>query len=243
MSPWVWFLIAGLAGFAGAALLLADHARRTAHQRERRRWAALRGWRFVVSDPVLADRWRHGVVARGGAGMAKNLVIGSLFTPLGRRPVQIFDHEQSGKVSSVVVAVQRRFHAADLVVELWLADRPLPQDPGLELLGAVGERYGFVTDPDRARPLVTPELVVACNAVGTDIPVTWLEQDWVLAAAPATATPARLERVLRALDEIAEQLDAATYHSQSAEAADPTMPSALRTGPSTDNPPAPGPGR
>ncbi|MGH3886341.1 MAG: hypothetical protein ACRDSZ_07195, partial [Pseudonocardiaceae bacterium] len=31
---------------------------------------------------------------------------------------------------------------------------------------------------------------------------------WVLAAAPATATPARLERLLRALDEIAELLDA-----------------------------------
>jgi hypothetical protein len=218
----MWFLIAGLAGLAGAVLLAADHAHRTARQRERRRWAALRGWRFVVSDPVLADRWRHGALARGGAGMAKNLVVGSLFTPLGRRPVQVFDHEQGSKISSVIVAVQRRFHAANLVVELWLADRPLPQDPGLELLGPVGERYAFVTGPEQARPLITPELIVVGSAVGADIPVAWLEQDWVLAAAPAMASPARLELLLQALDEMADQLDAATHRAQTAEAAQPT---------------------
>ena len=42
---------------------------------------------------------------------------------------------------------------------------------------------------------------------GADIPVAWLEQDWVLAAAPAGSTPARLERLLRALGEIADQLE------------------------------------
>jgi len=205
----VWFVIAGLAAVAGGLLLAADHGHRTAHQRERRRWAALRGWRFVVSDPVLTDRWRHGVIARGGAGTAKDLVIGSLFTPLGRRPVRVFDHEQGGRVSCVLAAVQRRGHAADLVAELWLPDQPLPQDPGLELLGSIGERYGLVTDPDRARALATPELAVVCDELGKDIPVAWLEQDWVLAAAPADATPARLERLLRVLDQIAEQLDSA----------------------------------
>lgn len=203
----MWFVIAGSAAVVGALLLAVDHGHRTAHQRERRRWAALRGWRFVVSDPVLADRWRHGVITRGGAGMAKDLVIGSLFTPLGRRPVRVFDHEQGGRVSCVVVAVQRRGHAADLVAEMWLPDQPLPQDPGLELLGSIGERYGFATDPERARSLATPELALACDELGEDIPVVWLEQDWVLAAGPADAPPARLERLLRILDEIAEQLD------------------------------------
>jgi hypothetical protein len=237
----MWFLIAGLAGFAGAVLLAVDHARRTAHQRERRRWAALRGWRFVASDPVLADRWRHGVIVRGGPGMATNLVLGSLFTPLGRRPVQIFDHEQGGKVSGVLVAVRRRFHAGNLVFELWLPDRPFPQDPGLELLGPVGERYGFVTNLDRAGPLITPELIVACNTVGVDIPVIWLEQDWVLAAAPATAGPARLELLLQAMDEIANQLDAAAHRAQSAEPPDDAGGSSDQV--STETPPAAGPGR
>lgn len=213
MSPWVWFVIAGLAAVAGLVLLAIDHRCRTAHQRQRRRWAALRGWRFVVSDPVLVDRWRHGVIARGGAGMARDLVIGSLFTPLGRRWVRVFDHEQGGQISSVVVAALRRVPASDLVAELWLPDQPAPQEPGLVTLGPVGDRIAFVTDPVPARPLLTPELVFASNAVGGDIPVVWLEQDWVLAAAPVTATPARLERLLRALDEIAELLDAADTDS------------------------------
>jgi hypothetical protein len=205
----VWFVIAGLAAAGGGALLAVDGGRHSAHQRERRRWAALRGWRFVLSDPVLADRWRHGVIARGGAGLAKDLVIGSLFTPLGRRAVQIFDHEQGGQVSSVVVAVQRRVHTADLVAELWMPDQPLLQDPGLSMLGPVGDRVALVNEQDRIGPLTSPEFVRAANALGNDIPVAWLEQDWVLAAAPCSATPTRLERLLRVLDEIADLLDAA----------------------------------
>jgi hypothetical protein len=224
VSAWVWFVIAGVLAVAGGALLAVDHGRRTAHQRERRRWAALRGWRFVLSDPVLADRWRHGVIARGGPGLAKDLVVGSLFTPLGRRPVQVFDHEQGGKVTCVVIAVRRRLHAGDLVVELWQPDRPFPQDPGMELLGPVGERYAFVSALERARPLITPELVRACDSLGDDIPVAWLEQDWVLAAGPSASSPARIERVLRALDEIAERLDATVSASDGGDEADRARP-------------------
>jgi hypothetical protein len=209
VSEWVWFVIAGLAAAGGGALLAVDGGRHSAHQRERRRWAALRGWRFVLSDPVVADRWRHGVIARGGAGLAKDLVIGSLFTPLGRRAVQIFDHEQGGQVSSVVVAVQRRIHTAGLVAELWMPDQPLPQDPGLHMLGPVGDRVVLVNEPDRVGPLTSAEFGLAINALGGDISVAWIEQDWVLAAAPCDATPSRLERLLRVLDEIADLLDAA----------------------------------
>jgi hypothetical protein len=208
----VWFVIAGLAAAAGSVLLALDRGQHSAHRRERRRWAALRGWRFVLSDPVLAGRWRHGVLAGGGTGLAKDIVIGSLFTPLGRRVAHVFDHEQGGQVSGVVVAVQRQahaadLHAADLVAELWLPDLPLPQDPELAMLGPVGDRVARVSDPDRADPLVSPEFVFAAGALGGDIPVAWVEQGWVLAAAPCTATPARLERLLRALDEIAGLLD------------------------------------
>lgn len=202
-------MIAGLAAAAGSVLLAVDRGHHSAHQRERRRWAALRGWRFVLSDPMLAQRWRHGVITPEGAGLARDIVIGTLFTPLGRRVAQVFDHEQGGQVSSVVVAVQRRVHAADLVAELWLPDRPLPQDPALTMLGPLGDRVAFISDPGRAGPLVSPEFVFAADALGPDIPVAWLEQDWVLAAAPCTATPARLERLLRALDEIVDLLDVA----------------------------------
>ena len=220
VAPWAWFVIAGLAAAAGSVLLAVDRGHRSAHQRERRRWAALRGWRFVLSDPMLADRWRHGVIARGGAGLAKDIVVGSLFTPLGRRLAQVFDHEQGGQVSSVVVAVQRRAHAADLVAELWLPDLPLPQDPDLTMLGPVGDRVALVSDQERAGPLVSPEFVFAVNTLGGDVPVAWVEQDWVLAAAPCTATPARLERLLRALDEIADLLDVADESAYFVDSAD-----------------------
>ena len=80
MPAWVWFTVAGVAALAGAGLLVADYAQRTAQSRERHRWANLRGWRFVESDPLLPDRWRHGVIAQGGAGEARDLVSGRLFT-------------------------------------------------------------------------------------------------------------------------------------------------------------------
>ncbi|MBV9141895.1 MAG: hypothetical protein JO115_13420 [Pseudonocardiales bacterium] len=219
-SPWMWFVIAGLAAAAGSALLAVDRRQHSAHQRERRRWAMLRGWRFVLSDPVLAQRWRHGVLApgpagAGGAGLATAIVTGSLFTAVGRRAVQVFDLEQGGQLTCVVVAVQRRALDADvvadaeLVAELWWPGRPLPQDADLAMLGPVGERIALVNDPELAAALSAPEFVFAVGALGEDIPVAWVEQDWVLAAAPGTATPARLERLLRALDEVADLLESA----------------------------------
>jgi hypothetical protein len=208
VSPWVWFVIGGVSAAVGVVLLAVDRSRRTAWERERREWAELRGWRFVVDSPGLANRWQYGALARSGAGIARNLVEGTLFTSLGRRQVQVFDHEQRGRLPSVVVAVQRRC-STDLVVELWLPEHPHPAAPGLEPLGTVGERCAFGNDPERIHPLITSELLVTCNAVGADIPVVWLEQDWVLAAAPATVPPPRLELLLRALDELADQLDGA----------------------------------
>lgn len=213
----MWFLIAGLAAAAGSALLAADRGQQSVHHRERRRWAALRGWQFVPSDPALTERWRHGVIA--GTGLARDLVTGNLFTPLGRRLVQIFDHERAGHVAHVVVAAQRRVRDADLVVELWLPERPLPPDSRLHRLGLAGDRIALATDLGQARALVSPEFVFAANSLGGDVPVAWLEQDWVLAAAPCGATPTRLERLLRALDEIADLLDIAAVEATT-EAAD-----------------------
>src|SRR5437588_632149 len=114
-------------------------------------------------------RGRRRCAAPRGVAGRPGVVTGNLFTRLGRRVVQVFDHEQGGQVSSVVVAVQRRVRDADLVVELWLPDQPLPQDSRLTRLGAVGERIAVVTEPERARALMTPDFVFAANSLGADI--------------------------------------------------------------------------
>ena len=206
VPAWVWFVIAAAAAVAGGALLFVDHGQRTAHNRERRRWAALRGWQFADADPVLPDRWRHGALARGAAATARNLVTGSLFTAAGRRQVHVFDLDQGGRVESVMVAVHRRM-PQQVALELWLPTVEFPTDAGLDLLGPVGDRYAFTSDVARARPLITPELVALADDIGTDVPVAWIEDAWVAAAATVGASPARVERLLRLLGDLADLVD------------------------------------
>jgi hypothetical protein len=206
VDAWVWFVIAAVAAVAGVALLVIDRGQRTSHSRERRRWAALRGWQFADEDPVLPDRWRHGAMARGGSGVALDLVSGSLFTAAGRRLVHVFDFEQGAKTDAVVAAVHRRA-PQPVVLELWLPTVDVPTDAGLDLLGPVGDRYAFTSNLVKARPLITPELVALADDVGDDVPVMWIEDAWVVAAvAPGTA-PSRLERLLRLLGDVADLVD------------------------------------
>ena len=206
VPAWVWFVIAAVAALVGGALLLIDHGRSTAHTRERRRWAALRGWQFADADPVLPDRWRHGALARGESGTARSLVTGSLFTAAGRRLVHVFDFEQGGRIEAVMVAVHRRM-PQQVVLELWLPTVEFPTDAGLDLVGPVGERYAFTNDVTKARPLITPELAGLADDVGADVPVAWIEDAWVAAAVASGASPARLERLLRLLGDLADLVD------------------------------------
>jgi hypothetical protein len=206
ISAWVWFAIAAVALVAGFALLGRDRATRTARNRERRRWAALRGWQFAETDTVLLTRWHGGAIAYYGGGIARDVVAGSTFTADGRRQVYVADYENAGKVNSVLVGVRCR-QPIGVLIELWLPSVPFQRDQMPDLLGPIGPRYAFVSDLAGARALITPDLVDAAEEVGGDVTVLWLEGDWVLAAAPATASPARLERLLRDLGELADVVD------------------------------------
>jgi len=206
VPAWVWFTVAILAAALGLMLLAADRAQRTARNRERRRWAALRGWQYSENDEVLLSRWQHGLAAVHGRGNARDVVTGTMFTSTGRRLVHVLDVEQNGKVVAVLAGVHRR-HPTASVVELWLPSVPVPREGELDLLGPVGDRYAFVSDLAQARPLITPDLVDAADEIGDDVTVVWLEESWVLAAAPPNATPARLERLLRNLGELADIID------------------------------------
>ncbi|WP_436492860.1 hypothetical protein [Actinokineospora sp. HUAS TT18] len=206
IPAWIWFVIAAVAFIAGGLFLLRDRAVLTSRNRERRRWAALRGWQFAETDPDLPQTWSGGAIAYYADSVARDVVTGSTFTADGRRRVYVFDLEAGGRVNTVIAAVQcRRVHP--VVVELWVPSTPFQREHMPELLGPVGQRYAFVSDISGARAMITPDLVDATEEIGQDIAVAWIEQGWVLAAAAPNSSPSRLERLLRGIGEIADVVD------------------------------------
>jgi hypothetical protein len=206
IPAWIWFVIAAAALVAGLGLLAADRAREGSRNRERRRWAELRGWQFVEEDERLPQQWSGGAIGYFGAEAAVNVVAGSTFTSDGRRPVFIFDIEVDGQIPAVVVAVRcNKVHSVP--IELWLASVPFQRPDMPELLGPIGQRYAFADDTAGARELITQDLVDAADSLGGDVGVVWLENEWVLASAAPNVGPSRLERLLRDLGEIADIVD------------------------------------
>ncbi|MGC7093443.1 hypothetical protein ACPZ19_02145 [Amycolatopsis lurida] len=206
IPAWIWFVVAAVALVAGLGLLGADRAREGSRNRERMRWADLRGWEFVEEDERLPRQWSGGAIGYFGAEAAVNVVGGSTFTSDGRRPVFVFDIESDGQIPAVIVAVRcNRVH--QVLVELWLASVPFQRAEMPELLGPVGQRYAFADDAEGARAVITQDLVDAADALGGDVGVAWLENEWVLASVAPNAGPSRLERLLRDLGEIADIVD------------------------------------
>jgi hypothetical protein len=202
----VWFGIAGLALVLGLLMLRASHRVGVGAARERQAWAERMGWEYLETDPVLPSRWRYGTIHQGGPGTARNLVTGTVPTPEGRRLVHVFDHEQAGRLSAVVLAVQRR-NALHGALELRLPSAPLPDDAGLELLEQVGQRFAFVTDAATITPLITPRLARAADAIGDDIELVWAEDAWVLCTAPLDYSADMLGELLDALVDVAAALE------------------------------------
>ncbi|GAB3494486.1 hypothetical protein [Amycolatopsis cihanbeyliensis] len=206
IPAWIWFVIAAVAAVAGLALLAVDRAKEGSRNRERARWADLRGWQFVEEDERLPQQWSGGAIGYFGAESAVNVVAGSTFTSDGRRQVFVFDIEADGVIPAVIVAVRcSRVH--QVLLELWLASVPFQRAEMPELLGPVGQRYAFTDDVPGSRNLVTQDLVDAADALGGDVGVAWLEGEWVLASAAPNVGPSRLERLLRDLGEIADIVD------------------------------------
>lgn len=206
ISAWIWFVIAAVALVAGLGLLAADRAKEGSRNRERMRWAQLRGWQFVEEDERLPRQWSGGAIGYFGADAAVNVVAGSTFTSDGRRPVFIFDIESEGQIPATVVAVRcNKTHRVP--VEMWLSSVPFQRENMPEMLGPIGQRYAFADDSEGARQVITQELVDAADQLGGDVGVAWLENEWVLASVVPNAGPSRLERLLRDLGEIADIVD------------------------------------
>lgn len=206
IPAWIWFVIAAVAAVAGLVLLTADRARESSRNRERARWAELRGWQYVEEDERLPHKWTGGAIGYFGAQSAVNVVAGSTFTTDGRRPVFVFDIEADNVIPAVIVAVRcNRVHP--VLLELWLASVPFQRAEMPELLGPVGQRYAFADDLTTARALINQDLVDAADSLGGDVGVAWLEDEWVLASVAPNVGPSRLERLLRDLGEIADIVD------------------------------------
>jgi hypothetical protein len=206
IPAWAWFVIAVVAALAGAALLLRERSQHGGSNRERNRWAALRGWQYIESDDQLLEHWAGGAIAYYPDGVARDVVIGSTFTANGRRPVYVADSVHDGNPDFVLTAVRCR-RRLDAYLELWLPSVPFQRDQMPDLLGPVGQRYAFVSDVEATRSLITTDLADAAEQIGSDINVVWLEGYWVVAAAPPNASTARLERLLRDLGELADLVD------------------------------------
>jgi hypothetical protein len=204
----VWFIIAAVALVLGLLMLLASR-RIGAQPRDRRHWAQQREWEYLDSDPLLPSRWRYGTIHLGGPGVARNLVAGTMPTAEGRGLIYVFDHEQAGRLTSVVCAVQRR-SAMRGALELRLPSAPLPDDTGLDLLEPVGQRYAFVSDAAAVRPLITTRLVHSADAIGDDVELLWAEDSWVLCTAPLNYTTEQLQHLLDQLAEVASALEEAS---------------------------------
>jgi len=206
IPAWIWFVIAGVALVAGLVLLVVDRSRETSRNQERVRWAELRGWQYEEEDPALPQQWTAGAIGYYGMNRAVNIVAGSTFTADGRRPVFVFDIESDGSVPAVIVGVRcSRVHP--VLIEFWLASVPFQRADMPELLGPVGQRYAFANDLTAARSMLTDELSDATDALGGDVGVVWIENEWVMASVAPTSGPSRLERLLRDLGEIADIVD------------------------------------
>ena len=204
----MWFVIAVVALLIGAVLLLGERRGGSGGSvvRDRKRWAAMRGWEYLDSDPVLPSRWRYGTISQGGPGIARRLMSGVVPTPSGDRQAYVFDHEQAGRLASVLAAVHMAV-SLPAAVEMRLPTAPLPDDAGLDLLEPVGARYAFVADADAARPLLTARLAAAADTLGDDVELVWAEESWVLATVPVGADTDRLQDLLADLAEVAVVLE------------------------------------
>jgi len=169
---------------------------------------------LVIEDAAQAIMSTYRGRALGGIGHlgalsfheTKNLISGEVPLPDGSRQAYVFDHEQAGRVTSVLAAIQSQTQL-NAAVELRLPTAPVPDDVALEYLEPVGERYAFVSDADAVRPLLTRRLARAADAVGDDVELLWAEESWVLATAPVESSADRLQELLADLAEVATALE------------------------------------
>jgi hypothetical protein len=202
-----WFVIAVIVILLGVGCCSSTADRRAAAGASRTGGgAALRDWEFLDTDPVLPSRWRYGTIHQGGPGVARNPDQRRRPHPDGPRQAYVFDHEQAGRITSVLVAIQAQTQLA----------RPSscacpPRLCPTTWRSSTWSRSGPLPSSGRRRraPAAHAQALPRLRRGGRDVELLWAEESWVLATAPADSTADRLQDLLADLAEVATALEQA----------------------------------
>ncbi|MEV5648290.1 hypothetical protein AB0L57_08570 [Nocardia sp. NPDC052254] len=175
MTAAIWFGLAAIALVGAIVLLYFDRVQRQRTGHVRQVWAKSQGYTYVSVEPSLASTWRRGAMAKLGYLSAIDVVSGNR---KGEKFV-LFDLEDA----ATLVAVRRQI-GSDIDIDLRLKTAAPPKDADLELLGAIGDRVVFATNPDVARHAVDQRMVHFIETLPDSVQQLWSEGNWTLGMLP-----------------------------------------------------------
>ncbi|MCX4098910.1 hypothetical protein [Nocardia sp. alder85J] len=190
MTAAIWFGLAAIALVGAIVLLYFDrvHRQRTGHVRQV--WAKSQGYTYVSVEPSLAANWHRGAMTKLGYLSAVDVVSGNR---KGEKFV-LFDLEDS----ATLVAVRRQI-GSDIDIDLRSKTAAPPKDHDLELLGAIGDRVVFATNPDVARHAVDQRMVAFIESLPDSVQQLWSEGNWTLGMLPVGSGPRDWETAIDAV--------------------------------------------
>ncbi|MEV6067974.1 hypothetical protein AB0L82_15585 [Nocardia sp. NPDC052001] len=167
----IWFGLAAIALVGAIVLLYFDRLQRQRTGHVRQVWAKSQGYTYVSVEPALASTWRRGALAKLGYLSAVDVVSGNR---KGEKFV-LFDLEDA----ATLVAVRRQI-GSDIDIDLRMKTAAPPKDHDLEMLGAIGDRVVFATNPDIARHAVDQRMVAFIESLPDTVQQLWSEGNWTL---------------------------------------------------------------
>ncbi|WP_435825064.1 hypothetical protein [Nocardia niwae] len=186
----MWFGLAAIALVGAIVLLHFDRLQRQRTGHARQVWAKSQGYTYVSVEPALASTWRRGALAKLGYLSAVDVVSG---IRKGEKFV-LFDLEDS----ATLVAVRRQI-GSDIDVDMRLKTASPPKDHDLELLGAIGDRVVFATNPEIARHAVDQRMVAFIENLPDTVQMLWSEGNWTLGMLLVGTTPKDWEGAIDAV--------------------------------------------
>ncbi|RMI28743.1 hypothetical protein EBN03_29230 [Nocardia stercoris] len=171
----MWFGLAAVALVGAIVLLYFDRLQRQRTGHVRQVWAKSHGYTYVSVEPSLAATWHRGAMAKLGYLTAVDVVSG---IRKGEKFV-LFDLEDA----ATLIAVRRQI-GSDIDIDLRLKTAAPPKDADLDLLGAIGDRVVFATNPDIARHAVDQRMVAFIESLPDTVQQLWSEGNWTLGVLP-----------------------------------------------------------